>query len=69
MFLKFLLKLTASNGNNNPDWEIAIQEKGLSGFARHVMDFHSIFLIGSSNSLVKTDFASYYLKLNLPYVS
>ena len=48
MFLKFLLKVTASNGNNNPDWEIVIQENGLSGFARHVMDFHSIFLIGSS---------------------
>ena len=48
MFLKFLLQLTASNGNNNPDWEIVIQENGLSGVVRHVMDFHSIFLIGSS---------------------
>ena len=56
MFLKFLLKLTASNGNNNPDREIVIQEKGLSGFARHVMDFHSIFLIGSSKLTSKNIF-------------
>ena len=45
MFLKFLLNLKTLDDNNNPDLAIVMQEIRCSGFGKHVMDVHSIFLL------------------------
>ena len=43
IFLKCFLNLETSNDNNNPDYAIVMQ--GCSGFVRHAIDIHSIFLL------------------------
>jgi len=43
-----------------------MQEKGCPGFVRHVIGFSFYFLAGFiKHLLLKTAFASYYLKLSL----
>ena len=63
---KCFLKQRTSNDNNNPDSVIAMQEKGYSGFVRHVMDVLYFLASLIKHLLGKTAYTSYYLKLSLP---
>ena len=45
MCIKCFLNLKTSSDNSNPDLAIVMQNKGCSGFAKHVVDAHSIFLL------------------------
>ena len=67
MFLKSFFNSKASNHNNNPDWDIVMQDNGCSGFCEACNGCSFYFLASViKNLLVKTVFPHYYLKLSLP---